>query len=815
MKTECRLCGLPVGRSGVEEQQGENTLHFCCIGCRQVYLVLSGLPGGLPADFKNTDLYRFCESSNLIGGNPEDTGEGLVPTPGKNQPDFEVTGPEDLPSRELVLKVEGMWCSACSWLIEAVLSRSRGIVQVQALFASDLVRVKYLPQEVTRDEIQDRISRLGYRPSSLEDPLGDSKERKKTLLRLGISSILAAHVMMISLALYAGFFKDLEPEGIRYLSYPLWVLTTAVLLYGGLPIFKKAWVGLRYGNPTMEVLIAIGALAAYFYSLFQMMQGSLHLYFDTAAMLIVLVLIGKYLEARAKERVSQGLSELYHLAHQKVRLLSEGKISWKAASQVHPGDRFQVLAGERLPVDGIILSGRAALDESYLTGESRPVKKGPKDEVRAGSLVLDHELEIRATRVGADSSTGRIIRMMQEGLSRKTSTELIADRLTRWIVPALLCLAGGTAWFLFLHGHPLQQSLLRAVTVLVISCPCALGIATPLAKVAAIGIGREKGILIRDPAALEKIRKLDLLIFDKTGTLTQGRYGLREMVFLEGPREEAFQKLASLEAFSDHFLARAIQDEAREFSLPLLEVRDFEALPGLGIKGLVAGCPVVIGNGRMMLSQGLCIPSDLESRAESLEAGGRTLVFFGWQDKVRGFLAFGDALKEMADRAVLGLQQEGFKTWMVSGDSPETTRSIARELGMVSFIGHALPEDKVRIIRDLQKQGHRVGMIGDGMNDAAALAQADVGFALGTGTGLQTEASDIILMSNDPFKIREALDLAGRTFTVIRQNLLLAFFSNFLGIPLAVMGLLNPLLAALAMSASSLTVVGNAMRIYK
>ena len=565
----------------------------------------------------------------------------------------------------------------------------------------------------------------------------------------------------------------------------------------------------------MEVLISIGALSAYFYSLIQMSRGSLHLYFDTAAMLIVLVLLGKYLEARAKERISRGIIELYQLANQKVRILTERRGGLAAAEEVQPGDELQVLAGERVPVDGRILFGRANMDESYLTGESRPIKKGPKDEVRAGALLLDNQLNIRATRVGAESSIGQIITLMQEGLSRKTAVELFADRLTRWVVPSLLGLATGTALVLAYHGHSLEESLLRALTILVISCPCALGIATPLAKVASIGVGRTKGILIRDPAALEKIRKLDVLIFDKTGTLTEGRFSLREMVCLEGSREEALQRIASVESFSDHFLAREIQTQAREFSLSLGEVKDFEILTGLGVNGVVAGIEVVVGNRNLMQSRGLKLPLTFESQARVLSNGGATIVFFGWEGQVQGFLAFGDALKETAREAVSGLQEKGFQIWMVSGDSIETTGAIARELEVGPSIGQALAQDKVRIIKDLQQKGHRVGMIGDGLNDAAALAQADVGFALGTRAGILSEASDITLLTDDPLKIRDVLHLSTLSFTIIRQNLLFAFFYNILGIPLAMTGMLNPLIAVLAMFASSLTVVGNTLRIYK
>jgi heavy metal translocating P-type ATPase len=812
---KCRLCGLPVGRSGVREKRGEEISHFCCFGCRQVFHLLSSLPGGVPHDFKNSNLYRLCAASDLIGRKDEDRERNRAPGNEAGPTALKVSGLEEALAKELVLKLEGMWCSACSWLIESVLQQTRGVLEVRALFACDLVRIKYLPHQVTIAVIQDRISRLGYRPSPLQEPAEASGERKRVQLRLGISSILTVQVMMISLALYGGFFQDLGNEAIGYFSYPLWILATPVLIYGGFPIFKKALVGLRHGKPSMEVLISLGALSAYFYSLVQMGRGSLHLYFDTAAMLIVLVLLGKYLEARAREKISQGIMELYQLAHQKVRILTERGEEWRAAETVQPGDAFQVLAGERVPVDGRILFGRATLDESYLTGESRPIKRGLQEDVRAGSLLLDHPLHIQATRVGAESSVGQIITLMQEGLSRKTAIELLADRLTRWMVPSLLSVAAGTALFLAYHGHSWEESLLRALTILVISCPCALGIATPLAKVASIGVGRTKGILIRNPAALEKIRKLDILIFDKTGTLTEGRYSLRKMVCLEGSREEALRKIASVEALSDHFLAKEIQNQAREFSWGLEEVKNFKTLTGLGVYGVVAGREVVAGNRSLMQSQGLNFPLTLEPRADALSKGGATIVFFGWDEKVQGFLAFGDALKDTARETVSGLQEKGYQVRMVSGDSPETTGAIAQELDVGFFVGQALARDKVRIIKELQQQGHHVGMVGDGLNDAAALAQADVGFALGTRAGILSEASDITLVTDDPLKIREVFHLSALSLRIIRQNLLFAFFYNILGIPLAMTGMLNPLLAVLAMFASSLTVVGNTMRIYR
>ncbi|MGA3086101.1 MAG: cation-translocating P-type ATPase [Thermodesulfobacteriota bacterium] len=718
-------------------------------------------------------------------------------------------------SKELILKVEGMWCSACSWLIEGVLVRSQGILEVQALFSSDLVRIKYLPHQVSQEEIQDQLSQLGFRPSSLQETSASAEERKNVQLRLGISAILTFHVMMISLILDAGFFQDLGITAIGYFSYSLWILATPVLFYGGYPILKRALMGLGHGVPNMEVLIAIGALSAYGYSLFQVGRGGLHLYFDTASMLIVLVLLGKYLESRAKERISRCLTELYLLANQKVRLLIDGEEKWLAAEDVRPGDEFEVWSGERVPIDGQILLGRSGLDESSLTGESRPIQKGPNDEVQAGSLLLDGRLRIRATRVGTDSSIGQVIVMMQEGLSRKTDVELFADRLTRWIVPCILFLAAGTALYLMFHGYSLEVSLLRAVTILVITCPCALGVAVPLAKVAAVSVGRTRGFLIRDPETLEKIRGLDILIFDKTGTLTEGRYGLRKIITMGSPCQEALQKVASLESLSDHFLARAIQDKARESSLCLEEVKYFQRQPGLGIKGKVTGCEVIVGNRNWIQAHGMGIPQTLEHQANIEEVEGMTVVFFGWRGQVEGFLTFGDLLKKSALQALSSLRQKGFQLQMLSGDSEETTAAIAHRLGITSFLGQALPRDKVHFIKELQNQGHRVGMIGDGFNDAAGLAQADVGFALGIRAGILTETSDITLLTDDPQKIQEVIDLSKRTMNIIRQNLGFAFFYNILGIPLAMSGLLNPLIAVLAMFASSLTVIGNTMRLYR
>jgi len=880
----CDLCGLPLARSKVQQVGGKKIFRFCCPGCRQVFLILSTSPEGMPINFRETELYKACVESGIIPREEEDISSRETP---KDSPNRESSPP---PLR-LTIKVEGMWCPACSWLIEEVLRRTKGVLEPQVFFLSDLVHVKYSPHILSPREIMTRISRLGYRPSLFQDALAIEREKKDLQLRLGVSSILAMNVMMISLALYAGFFRDLSQTAIGYFSYPLWVMTTPVIFYGGLPILRRAYAGLRYGSASMDTLISVGALAAYFYSLVQMARGSLHLYFDTASMLITLVLLGKYIETQAREKVSAGITDLYKLANQKVRLFTptltlppqgggdssetlllshplaggespitlsplageeshinsppsagpelqinspplpgegpqttppplvgggwgEGeKERWIPAKDAKPGDEFLVLGGERVPLDGRVFSGRGDVDQSIFTGEAMPVRKGPGDEIMGGVLLLEGNLKLKVTRVGQESTLGQMITLMQEALSKKNPVELLADRITHWFVPCIFVIAGAVALLLWRFNSSVDEALLRSLTVLIISCPCALGIAIPLVKVAAIGVGRGKGILVRNPEALEQAKDLDTIVFDKTGTLTEGNFSLQE-IFAEGVSEqEALGRLAPVEAFSTHFLGKEIVRKAREKSIKMEEATAFEELEGMGVKGSAGGTEVFIGNRRLMNKFGLDLSSSLENRAFFSESRGMTVVFFGWGGQVHGLLVFGDSLKRGVTDLVRKLQARKMITWLVSGDAPATTRAVAEESGINEFRGQALPQDKVELIRSLQQKGRRVGMVGDGINDAAALAQADVGFALGTGTNIIQEASDFTLLAADPTRLLEVLDLSALTAKTVRQNLFFAFLYNALAIPLAVAGLLNPLIAVFAMFASSLTVVGNALKI--
>jgi len=781
-----------------------------------VFQILFNRPEGPPGNFEETELYQVCEAAGIIPQKKEQASAPASDAVLENfvTPSSPSSEQENL-AQELTIKIDGMWCGACAWLIEALLRNMRGVLEARVSFLSDLATIKYLPHRSPPENILSAISRLGYHAALLEDHDETSKEQKRLLLRLGISSILTMNIMMISFALYSGFFQELGEDAIRYFSYPLLFLATPVVFYGGFPIIKRACSGLHFRSFSMDTLIAFGALSAYFYSLAMMTQGSLHLYFDTSAMLVTLVLLGKYVEKEAKDKATRGMLALHAFCAVKVRLIKEKSEIWTAAAAAKPGDEFLVLAGEKIPLDGAILSGHANLDESILTGESRPVRKSCGDLALGGSLILDGRLLLRATRVAAESTVSQMLSMMRHALDHKNPVELLADRITRWLAPAILLLAAGTVVYLKFQGVSLDDALLRGLTVLVITCPCALGIATPLAKVAAIGVSRTNGIIVQNSEAFERAISLDTLIFDKTGTLTEGKFSLAEVFTTAIERQEALRRVASLETLSDHFLANEMVRKAKDLCLDLEEPEGFASFEGLGVRGRLECGEVCAGNRRFMKDQGFVLASALDEQANLHEARGMTVVFFGWDEEVQGFLTFGDALRVEAKQVISELEAKGFEVCLVSGDSLGTTCAIAQELGIKNLAGQALPKDKMDLVRQFQERGRCVGMVGDGINDAPALAQADVGIAFGSGVNLLQNASDLTILHKDLRKVPDTLQLSTLTTKIIKENLVMAFLYNALGIPLAVAGMLNPLLAVLAMFASSLTVIGNTLRISK
>jgi heavy metal translocating P-type ATPase len=810
----CLLCGLPYG-GVVAAHVAEGTVHgFCCPGCRQVYLILSGGSGGLPADYRETEIYRACVQANIIPDGKSAL-PAIFPTAASEDPASDLSPLEPgAMALELSFRVDGMWCPACAWLIGRVLGRIAGVLDPRVSFFSDTVGLRYFPHVVSPKEITSTIGKLGYKVSPMGEKSSRGGAKGDLLLRLGVSSILTMNAMMLSCALYFGFIRDLAPTVVAYLSYPLLAMTAPVVFYGGLPILRKAWASIRHGRPSMDTLIAIGILAAFGYSLIGMARGSIHLYFDTAAMLVTIVLLGRYIEIQARERVlsmvGAGPDEI---GPQKVRIAGLGTERWIAGEAVRPGDRFIVRPGERIALDGHIVAGQGLLDQSVITGEPAPVVRGSEEEVTAGSLLVEGELEIAATRSARDSSLQQMADLMVKALDRKNSGEQLADAVSRLFVPLIMAITAFTAYVLWFFSVPAEEILLRCLTMLLISCPCALGVAVPLVKVAIMGLGCKKGILIKNPDALEGVLNLDTIILDKTGTMTEGKFMLLHVICEEADEKEVLSRIAPVEAGSSHSLAREILRHTRELGLSVEKGFAKEEYEGLGVTGIVGNEAVFAGNRRLLARANAEIAASLEGRAGEHEGAGMTVVLFGWGGKARGFFVFGDRLRHGAKELVEQLRRRGLRVVLLSGDGVKTTGATAHSLGITDYLGQAVPVEKTEFVRNIQREGHKVGMVGDGINDAGALAQADVSFAMGSGHDITNEASDVIIRGGKPGLIIDAFEISTLSVRTTRQNLCFAFLYNSTAIPVAAAGLLNPLIAVLAMFMSSLTVIGNTLRL--
>jgi len=833
----CNLCGLTVGRHPFVRSFDGEEKSFCCPGCMNVYAIL--LESGVIAsgqDVRETEVFKRSLALGLIATGGKDVKPTLPPIP------------HDALTQEVLLQVSGMWCSSCAWLIEHTLTKERGVVSAEAFFSSDLVKVKYCPQYIPPDRITERIGQLGYSASEYTGENDSATaERRDLLLRLGISGFLQMNVMTLSMALYVGYFEKISESISRYLPFVLMLLTAPIVFYSAMPILRLAWRGLVNGIVRMETLLGLGILAAYFYSAAQAFIGGTHYYFDTAGAIVTLVLVGKLIERGAKERTSRAVALLYRMMPKKVRLSATG-VSGKeekfvSVDALKVGDVFVVKAGERIPADGILIDGYSHADESLLTGESTPVEKQPGSRVVAGSLNTGNVIQVRAEKVGEDATLAQIIRLVERALSSKSALERTVDKVSRVFVPGVIVFAVLTFLVCWLGGGvATDEALMRAITVLVIACPCALGMATPLALTAAIGSASQRGILVSDSRVLETVRNVDTVIFDKTGTVTEGNFALLKFEPVQakaealssveiarsvgalprralstgiekdaGFNEEALQLVASLERYSEHPLGRAVMTRAEEGDIELLEARDVEIRKGLGLIGNVAGHSVFAGNRRLAEQQR--VPGNLTDWPESLESQGRTVAYFGWDGQVRGVMEFGDRIHQEAADVLRDLKQRGIKTLIVSGDSYAATSHVASVIGADEFIAEALPDDKTSIIARMQQQGTLVAMVGDGINDAPALAQADLGIAVESGADVAMRAAAIVLMSSAIDKLPVVFDLANTTWRVVRQNLFWAFFYNTLGISLAVTGVLNPIIAAVAMLLSSLSVIGNSLRL--
>ena len=805
----CGLCELPCGRQPLTRNYDAREIAFCCMGCANVYAIL--LESGAIANGQNirdTEVFRRSLELGLIS-NPE-----AEPAPS-------VAIDPQAPTQEMLLQVSGMWCSACAWLIEHALRSLPGVVSAEVFFASDLAKVKYCPQYLPPDTISARIAKLGYRASEYGDETTAAKsEARDLILRLGVAAFLWANIMGFSTILYVGYFEQIAASASRLLPFVLLFLATPLVFYCAWPILRSAAMGLRNLQIRMETLLALGILAAYFLSAAQAIRGRTHVYFDTAAAIVTLVLAGKLIERAAKDRAARSIGMLYRLMPKKVRLLSAAGERFVSIDALEPGQVFVVKAGERIPADGIVVEGETHADESLLSGEAAPVTKHVGDAVVSGSLNAGGMIQVRATRTGDDSALAQIIRLVERALSSRAPIERTVDRVARNFVPAVVLLAlVNFAVLLAMHAS-IADAMMRATTILVIACPCALGLATPLAITAAVGAASQAGLLISDSSVLETMGKIDTVVLDKTGTVTRGEFSLVEFAAIESTAgapiatlDEVLPMLAGIEAYSEHLLGRAMVQYARDRHIDALDAQAIEIHKGEGISGLVNGERVYIGNRQLMSAVAAAMESATEQLAQQWQEAGRTVALFACDGAVRGMLAFGDQIKPGAAEMVESLRARGIAVKLVSGDAWPTTAVVARLIGVEDFTAEATPAAKARIIEELQKAGRRVALIGDGVNDAPALAQADLGIALGTGADIAISAAPVVLVSGSLAKVEDAFRLADRTTRVVRQNLFWAFFYNIVGITLAISGILTPIFAAAAMLLSSTSVVANSMRL--
>ncbi len=823
----CNLCGLKLPKRPYTTDANGQAFQFCCTGCRQVFMLLNE-SGLLEGDFKSSELYQTSLKLGIIG-NPQG-GKPADETRNDEPP------PEQLRDcKELVLRVDGMWCSSCSWLIEKVVGGEPGVVHSRIIYASDTAKIFYKPEQISIEHITKRIERLGYGTTSRDaDPKESSFERKSLLIKMGVALFLMKNLMLFSYALYIGYFQELPQEILSLFPMVLFGLAIPSVFWCAIPIHRKAWQSLRANAPTMELLFSIGIVAAFSYSVYSLFTGGSHFYFDTAGSLVGLLLVGKFIELSAKHKTSESINRLYQMMPKKVRVKAPEGERLVSIEKLNVGDTFIVKSGEKIPADGVIVEGRAVVDESLLTGESKPIEKNVGAPVVASSMNVNGILVIEATRIGENTMLSSIIKMVERALSSKSELERTVDRIARVFIPSIIALSFAVGAYLVVTGAGFETAILRSITILVIACPCALGMATPLAIAAGVGYAAKRGILIRDGAALQLAGKVSTVVFDKTGTLTEGKFTL-----LNSGSEEHLRLAASLEQSSSHPIAQALIDAARERRLPLSETRDVRIADGKGIDGMVDGKRVVVGSELFLRDSGFAIDQAAREISEREAELGHTIVFVGLRPR-RGVegdtscFVLGDSLKPTSTKAIAHLKKLGVAVRLLSGDMEKTTAAVARRAGIETHTAQALPADKIDAIKKLQvaKDSRRVvddptrresstfgaehqtvAMVGDGVNDAPALAQADVGIAMGSGTEIAVESATITLLRDDISLVPEALEISRRSFAAVKQNLAWAYLYNSIGIILAVLGYLNPFMAAIAMLASSISVVLNSMRL--
>jgi len=805
------VCGMNVEpkTAAAEFIHGGEHYYFCAVNCRDKFA-------------GNPEKYLEAETSPPA--------EPVQPAPLAEQL------PEGKELDKAELAISGMNCASCVAKIEKALNQLAGVVRAQVNFASETASVAFVGGQIGRGDLVRTIENLGYEVVESEngDPVAGEQAAREAALGKLRQKFLSGLGLLVPLFLLV-YWNNLGLNHLWLLSQrqnflAQFLVQTPIQFWIGWQFYRGAWAALKNRTSDMNTLIATGTSAAYLYSVLVTFVPSLftaqglvaEVYFDTAGVITVLILLGRLLEARAKGQTSEAIKKLIGLQAKTARVVRAKQELEVPIEEVVKGDLVIVRPGEKIPVDGIIVEGRSSIDESMVTGESLPVAKQPGDEVIGVTINKTGSFRFEATKVGKDTMLAQIIRMVQEAQGSKPPIARLADRIAAYFVPAVIGIAllAFVVWLLFGPSPALTYALLNFVAVMIIACPCALGLATPTSIMVGTGKGAEAGILIRGGAALETTHKLDTLVLDKTGTITRGEPTVTDLLATDGfDSKDLLRLAAAAEKGSEHPLGEAIVRKAEEAGLELAPLEEFEALPGKGIQALIEGRRLLLGNPQLLQERQISV-QQLESQAVTLAEDGKTPMLIAMDGRAAGIIAVADPPKENSAAAIKALQQLGLEVVMLTGDNRRTAEAIARRVGVDRVVAEVLPQQKAAEIKRLQGKGKLVGMVGDGVNDAPALVQADVGIAIGSGTDIAIEAADITLISGELTGLVNAIALSQATIRNIKQNLFWAFAYNTILIPVAagvlfpLFGiLLNPMFAAAAMGLSSLTVVSNAVRL--
>lgn len=726
---------------------------------------------------------------------------------------IEKTGYE-VPSREVKLSIKGMSCAACAARIEKVLMELEGVKSANINLALNRGNVEFIEGQTSVAKIIDTIRKAGYDAiEQVEDNVDREKEaREKEVKSLKTSFIIS---LILSLPLFSAmFFHMAGKHTILSNGYFQLILATPVQFIIGYRFYKGAFKSLKGGGANMDVLVSMGTSAAYFYSVYNLVKGVNEYYFESSAMIITLILLGKTFEAVAKGKTSEAIKKLIGLQAKTARVVKDGEEKDIPIEEVKVGDIIVVRPGEKIPVDGKTIEGNSSVDESMLTGESIPVDKNIGDEVVGATINKYGTFKFEATKVGKDTALAQIIKLVEDAQGSKAPVQRFADRISGIFVPSVMGVAIVTFVIWYIVDRNFSKALMNAVSVLVIACPCALGLATPTAVMVGTGKGAEKGILIKGGEHLERAHEVDILVFDKTGTITKGEPEVTDIIAFEYDENTILEYASIGEKSSEHPLGQAIINRVKEDMIKIDDPEEFQAIPGYGIYAVSFGHEIYVGNRKLMIEKDIDI-SHIEHEISKLEDEGKTAMLVGIDRKIAGIIAVADTIKDHSKEAIDDLKNMDIQIYMITGDNERTAKAIGEQVGISNVLAEVLPENKAEVVYNLKEEGKKVGMVGDGINDAPALVAADVGFAIGTGTDVAMEASDITLIKGDLREVVTAIRLSDSTMRTIKQNLFWALIYNTAGIPLAALGFLNPMIAGAAMAFSSVSVVSNSLRLKK